>query len=877
MDTELQFHIDAYTQELIDEGAPATEAKSRARQEFGNVTASKEECRKSVGLRSLDEISADLRFASRLLRKDRALTWISVLSLALGIGANTAIFAIAKGVLFDALGVSHPEQLRLLSWQFKGPNQPIPSIYGTFAASPEGFTSTSFSYPVYQELRRRTDVFSDLIAFKNMRTLTVEVNGNAQMTGGELVSANLFQALGVRASLGRTFTSSDATEGASAVAVISHAFWVSTFGQSRDVIGKIIRANSVPVTIVGVAPESFLGPQLGSPAQIFLPLTLQRRIDPTPHGDQLRNGDTWWLLLLGRLKPNITDAKAQAVMNSVFVHQVKASISNYNHSDLNRMQLSISPDSRGEDLLKSRLAQPLYLLLAFVALVLLLSCANVANLLLAKSTTRQREIQVRLALGAGRSRLIRQMLTESLLLSFAASGLGLVLAFGLRHPIAALLRMPNTPEFDWRVLIFVVFIACLTGIVFGIAPALHAFRTSPVSRVNESTRMSANTSAAAARKALVILQVVISSILLVGASLFCRTLIGLLHVETGFVAENLTTFRVILQANRYTSSARIATLHRIEESLAALPGVSNASLVELALVGGDFSGDSFNPNNKPFRDGRQASYNSVGFDFFTTLKIPLLRGRSFNRSDSEDAPKVAVINEALAKTYFPNEDPIGQMFNRHIQIVGICGDTKNRDLRESIPPTFYLPYTQNKGIGQASFYVRSNLGPSALASSLQKVVHGVDPQAPVVELQTQQELIEHSLAEERLFALLSGGFGLLALILASIGVYGVITFSVARRTNEIGIRLALGARSSHVVCKVLAEGVTLVLIGLAIGIASSLMLTYVIRTRLYSVTSADPWSFTIAFVLLLAVALLSAWFPARRAGRTDPMTALRHE
>jgi predicted permease len=826
-----------------------------------------------------EDLAADLRYGLRLLRRDRIVTAVAVLSMALAIGANTALFSVAKDVLFQKLGVSQPEQLRLLRWQFSGPRQPIPSIFGEFSQTPSGgFTSTSFSYPVYQRLTAKTDAFNGLTAFAQAHALTAIIDKEAAVVGAQVVSGNFFQVLGASTILGRPIVPSDAQENSPAVAVLSYDLWVRRFAQSPDVLGKVITLNAVPVTVIGVLSRSSLGPQLGGGSNLFLPVNLKPRVDRNFDGDQMRNGRSWWLLLLGRLKPGVSDARAEAALNPVLQQAAADTLPNHGgRADLHTLSLHVASPSASEHLLRSHLAGPVSILFSLVALLLLLACTNVASLLVAKSAVRTREMSVRKTLGAGRWRIVRQMLTESLLLASLAGTTGLLLAFALRRLLPYFLDLPQPPAFDLGVLAFTLALTLATGLLFGLAPALQMFREQPAVAFNESSRLTSSRSKARLRQSLVVFEMALSTLLLLAAVLFVRTLANLLSAPLGFEPARLLLFEARPSPGRYVGGARFSLYQRLEERLAALPGVRSVALVNDVLISNSSDGSNFDPDSQPYRDGRMSLKNNVSSAFFETVGIPIRRGRPFDKRDSANSPKVAIVNEQLVHIFFPHSDPLGQTFNNGIKIVGVAADSLYSSLRKAPAPTFYQPYFQTEERGNLTFYLKTAADPIKLASTVRKTVTAIDPEIPILNFRTQEEEIHSSLSQERLFATLTSVFGVLALLLSSIGIYGVMRHSVTRRTNEVGVRLALGAQSGQILRLLLSEGLLLAVAGLAAGLLISVFLTSYVRSFFYAVTPSDPLSLTLAALILLTSAALAVWLPARHAARITPVEALRHQ
>ena len=890
VDEGLRFHIESYAEDLVRRGVPREEAARRAKAELGSLAATREKTRQAWGTRGFDEVRGDLRYAVRMLAKSPGFALIAVGSLALGIGANTAIFSIAKHVLLDRLDVPHPTELRLFAWR-SGPRSAVHSSWGDWDSTPQGVSSTVFSYPVYEQLQNQNHELADLFAFKRMGRTNVTVNGEAEVVQGDLVSGNFYQQMEVQPQLGRAIGEADDHVGAPPVAVISDAYWDRRFNRSPSAIGTTMMVNLVPVTIVGVNPRGFTGADgtLMSP-EIFLPISLQPALVPDrTNGSLLTSDRRWWIQIMARAKPGTDVAKARARLDVALEAAVRATMTP--KKDESIPQLVLTDGSRGENEVGQQLARPLWSLMALVGLVVLLACANMANLMLSRAAARQREMSVRLALGAGWRRILRQMMTESLLLAALGGVAGLAVGWLGRNAILAMLSSPAEPVvvqggFDWSVFAFNAALSLMTGLLFGVAPAWKATRTEVSTTLKESAQTATKRRHGYAGKAIVGFQVALSTLLVVAAGIFLRTLINLDEVNPGFDTKDLVLFELRPPVSEYTGEKQIQLFHQITDRLAAAPGVESVSLTSVPPLSNSYDSSDFTPigaKNGPSRDADNAT---VGDAYFTTFRIPIVAGRGFAPTDTETSPKVAVVNRALVKEFFPNGSAIGKSFTTSgakdnkltYQIVGICADTHYGSLRKDPPPVFYLDYLQapEDDWGMA-FAVRTRVSRAAITPELRRAVQAVDRNLPLTDVRTQQEQIDELLMNERIFANLTSGFGVLALVLASIGIYGIMAYSVSQRTNEIGIRMALGAEPGRVLRMVLGEASWMTALGIVVGVGGALALRRLIASMLYGLKPWDPVTYVGTVLLLGLVALGATWIPARRAAGVDPMRALRHE
>jgi len=899
MDAELSYHLENLTDDLIRAGHPPIEAARRARMALGAMTVTKEKMRASLGLRWWDELRADLRYGIRILRKNSGFTAIAATSLALAIGANITIFSVAKQVLYDRLNVPNPAELRLLQWTGDS-NSAVHTIWGSGERREGGgIVSTEFSYPVYRALRAHNQVLEDLFAFKG-DSMNATVGQNAQQLRVEMVSGNYYAQLGVRPQLGRPIQASDDdAAGSSAVAVLSDGLWERAFNRSPAVLGQSIKLSNTLLTIVGVNPHGFTGTEdaLASP-DVFVPLAMQPLLHPAParmpstemtDADMRRNPNFWWVEVLGRVKPGIQDQEARAALDLQMSAAVRDTLTLKEDESVPHLELATG--ARGLHGSDRIFKKPVNVLMVLVALVLLLACANIANLLLARGAQRQREMSVRLALGAGRGRVLRQLLVESLLLAALGGAGGLILGYLGRNVIPNTLsrgwqRSEINVPFDWRVFAFTAAVTIVTGILFGLAPAWLAARAEASNCLKESTHTATRPRHGLAGKGLVIFQIALSTLLVIGAGLFFRTVLALNAVDVGFKPDNLLLFEIHLPSARYPAGKDVQMFSRLEREFGAMPGVERVAPTLGPYIANTISNVRFLPEGEATNHNKRQveNFNLVGNDFFQTLGIPIVAGRSFGPEDTEASEKAGIINQSLAQKRFPNANPVGKRFKvpnmlkeEWVRVVGICANTHYDKLQGDPPPQFLLPYVQQKEMSGMTFAVRSPMEPATLASELRRVVQQLDRDLPVTAIRTQREQINESIQTERTFAALTAGFGVLALTLACVGIYGIMAYLVANRKNEIGIRLALGAQPVQVRSMILRESTWLAAAGIVVGVAAALGLTRLVKSMLYGIHPWDPSTLTGGVLILLMVALAASWIPARRAARLQPMDALRHE
>lgn len=917
MDTELRSHIETYADDLMRTGIPREEALRRARLEFGGLERVKEECRESRGISFIESALQDLRFAFRMLRKSPGFTAIAVLTLAFGIGANTAIFSLIDGVMLRTMPVKDPSQIVMLRWQAH--HFSLNGEYSAFGDCLNGDSNgdrvgCSFPIPLFEQFRAQVNAFSDVTAFAGPAGLKLSGNGVEGNVAGEIVAGNYFSALGVNAIIGRTIAPGDDSLNASPVAVLSYAFWQSTFGGSPSVLGRTIELNDVPFTIVGVAEPSFTNLTPGKTQDLWMPLHIFPRLQVS-WGQNIDGLGNWWLVVLGRMKRGFSVEQAQAATTVVFRNvALHGGQPMAKEADNPRIVLLRAQD--GLTGKRGSYSQQLYFLMIAVGLVLLIACANVAGLLLARGASRQREMAVRLALGARRARIWRQLLTESVLLSLTGGALGILFAYWCVRIVIAFLAAGSSRGFpftitpDWRVLLFVLAASVLTGIFFGLAPAFRSTRLDLTPALKDTMSSGLHrTRKLNLGSLLVVAQVGLSVVVVIGAGLLVRTLENLRNMNTGFDTRNLLLFTIDPTPFGYNQS-QVQNLYRdLSRRLAAVPGVVSVSYSSEALL----SESSWVSNVTII--GQPATVNTdmlaVGPNFLPTMKIPLLQGRSFTPADFAQteqasvtgtkvsannqrtagvAPAPVLVNREFVHEYLSDRNPIGVLISRgedsqtrdggtggteaaDWQIVGVIGDTKYSDLRRTIRPEICVPVVTGRG----SFEVRTAANPTALLSVVRDTVNKVNSDLEVFGFRTQTEQIDLLLSQEHLVAQMSSVFGLLALCLACMGLYGLLSYEVARGTREIGIRIALGAQTTGVLRLIVCRGIVLALVGAAAGIAAAVAVTRFMASMLYGIRPSDPLTILGAAVLLVLVALLACYIPARRAMRVDPMVALRYE
>jgi predicted permease len=835
----------------------------------------------------METLIQDTRYGLRMLIKSPGFTVIAILTLALGIGVNTAIFSLLNQVLLSRLPVRQPEQLVIVS---------SPGSKQGHVSSDTSDGAESFSYPMYKDLRDHNEIMEGFIA-RFSTSLSITFQGQTERTSGELVSGNYFEVLGVNPAIGRTFTSEDdITPGGHPVAVLNHGFWARRFASDPSILNQTMVINGQVMTIVGVAQAGFGGVQVGQTPDIFIPMTMKAQM--TPNWDGLSDRRDYWLNVLGRIKPGSTREQAQAGLQPLYRSlleseaSLQGGISPQTLEQFLSRPLVLEDGSQGRQIIQRDTFRPLSTLMGMVVLVLLITCANLASLLITRGVSRQKEIAIRQALGASRWRLIRQLLVESLVLSLAGGLLGMLVA---AWALAGLLQW--VPQDDWlssisteldqRMLIFNFSLSVLTGIFFGLIPALKSTRTKLSSTLKDQGRnASAGIAHAGLRKGLVVAEIALTMILLIAAGLFARSLYNLRNLDVGMRTDSLITFSIAPELSGYNSARSKELYGQLQESISSLPGVEAVSAAEIRVFADSSTGSNITVEGyTPTEDEDMHAFrNHIAPDYFATLGIPLIAGREFTRADTAQSQKVSIVSESFARRYFGENNVIGRRMKfgagnspLDIEIVGVVKDSKHGGVREEANPFVYIPYTQRRSVGEMTFYVRTSQKPETVASSLRQEVARYDSSLPVFSLRTLKEQIDQSIFGDRLLAMLSSAFGLLAASLAVIGIYGVMSYNVTQRTQEIGIRMALGAQTGNVLRMVVAQGMKLVILGVSIGLVAAFAMTRLMSSLLFGVETSDWMTFGVVAAMLTFIAFVACYLPALRATKVDPMVALRYE
>jgi putative ABC transport system permease protein len=863
LEEEMRFHLEMKAEENLAAGISPEEARYAARRQFGNQTLLQEVSRDMWVVKSIETLFQDLRFGIRMLLKHKGFTVVATLTLALGVGANTAIFSLVNTVLLRPLPFQEADRLMML---------------GAVDARKNGGLS-SISYPNFVDWRAQSGSFERLAAFR-VRNFTFTGSDEPARLNGVVASAELFTLLGVEPTLGRSFRTEEDNAGASVV-IISHGLWRRRFNSDPQVIGRNITLDNRSHTVVGVAPAGFQFPIAAEPADLWTTIAY----DATGDDPMTAQRGLGYLRVIGRLKPGVNITQAQAEMDGI-ARRLERQYPDDNAHWGPRLVPALEQ-------LVGGVRRPLLILFGAVGCVLLIACANVANLLLARATARRREIALRAALGASRGRILRQMLTESALLALAGCVCGWLLALGCLETLLSLIpeNIPRLQEIrlDGRVFGFTLMVSLLTGVIFGLAPALQGAKTELTETLKEGGRSGEGARGASVRSALMIAEVAIALVLMVGAGLLLNSFWRLLQVNPGFDPQQALTFRLSLPDSKYSPPQAVAFFEQLQARLQNLPGARGASVTFALPFSKSGIVTSLDIEGRPVAPGDRPDIDCqiVLPEYFRTMGIRLIEGRDFNARDDLNARPVAIINETLARRFFPNEDPLGKRIRPDIaggpeappirEIIGVVNDVRYRSLTADVPPEVYMPYPQLSVTTGMWIALRTDVDARGLISAARTEVRALDKELPVFEVKTLDQYVSGAVAPQRFSALLLSLFACLSLLLTAVGLYGVISYSVTQRTHEIGVRRALGAQTHDVLKLVLKQGMKLTLIGVLLGLGGALALTRLLQTLLFGVSVTDPLTFAVIVLLLIAVALLACWVPARRAAKVDPMTALRFE
>jgi predicted permease len=894
---ELQFHLDQEAEARRDAGLTADAARHAAARDLGNEARLREDVRALWTWRPLDELSQDVRYALRTMATHRAVSIFAALSLALGIGANTAIYSFMDAVLLRTLPVSDPDSLVVMTWRAKpftfskSGEFVLRSISGrTYRGNDGGVEARIFPYPAFERLREASGpVLASIFTVFRGGTMNVLIDGQAELTDAHYVSGDFFRGLAVPPGAGRLLLTGDDRPDAAPVAVVSAGYAARRFGAIANAVGKQIRINNAAFTVIGVTPEGFEGVEPGAARHLFVPMQAMRLVDGD--GPSFTDPNYYWVEIMGRLRPGVSRAHANAVLSATFAHWVAPTASN----DIQRANLpvlTVGDGAGGLDTLRRRYEKPLFLLQAIVGLILAIACANTANLLLARAAARQREIAVRLSIGAGRFRLIRQLLTESLVLALVSGSAGILLAIAGTRLLSALLANGDDglvlqAGVNWNVLLVTLALSVLCGLAFGVAPAVQATRlqlTPALKAAGAHFEWVARYRVPRLKlqQGLVVTQIVLLMLLLVGAGLFARTLANLQAIPLGFNPENLLLFDLNAAQAGYPEASVVTYYSQLRERFGQIPGVRTATLAHSSML-------RAGRGHPILLDGKrlEGTYRlmQTGPGFFSTMQIPLLAGREIGEGDRASAIAPGVISDLFARTYFPNENPIGRRLTitgglpMEVEIVGISAPAHYGPVKFASPPVLYVSYLQAPpaALQNMTFALRTDGDPSGAIPAVRQIVHDADSRIPVTNIRTQAAELASTINQEILLARLCGAFAVVALVIASVGLYGMLAYTVARRTREIGIRMAIGARGGAVIWMVMREVCATAALGLLISIPIVRGLSKSIESFLFGIKPNDPPAIAIALVTLIGAALLAGYAPARRASRIDPTRALREE
>jgi predicted permease len=895
-----QFHLEEEAEEREAAGLAGEDARRTAQRDFGNMALVQEETRAAWTWTCLEQFVQDCRYGLRNIAANKTFSLLAILSLSLGIGANTSIYTFMDSLLLRSLPVSDPDSLAVLNWGANpvGRDFVMRSMSGSTWRDGKWIeVSGIFPYPAFELIRTNSaPVFSSVFAYYPTRKVNVMVKAQAEQASGEFVSGDYFRGLEVLPAAGRMIIPDDDRAGAPAIAVLSFAYSQRRFGDITSAPGQSILINNAPFTVAGVAPPGFFGVDPGAAPDFYIPLHTNLLL-PLRGGAQNAEGylepNYYWLEMMARLRPGVSLTQAQAVLGPIFHRWVDTTANDRERAAL--PELLVREGAAGLNTLRRQYSKPLFVLLAMVGLILAIACTNIANLLLARATARRREMAVRLSLGAGRFRVIRQLLTESALLASIGGVLGVAFAiWGIRFLTLLLANGREDftlhPDLNWSVLGAAVALSLLTGLLFGLAPALQSARVDVTPALKETRAGQAGSQhslrGVSLSQMLMVTQISISLLMLVGAGLFVRTLSNLQSIQLGFNRDNVLLFRMNARQAGHRDPEIIKFYSDLQKRLSAIPGVRGASASHSPLLGaGTWSGYVV-----PVGQERKTPTHILmtASDFFETMQIPILLGRAFDNREQPGSQPVAVVSEAYAKRYFPDRNPLGQhivisrrppLESRDVEIVGVTRNVRYGDLKGEFRDIAYLPFNQGSyvPVEEMTFALRTNGNPLRYVNTVRTIVREADPRVPLTDVKTQAAQIDQTMNQEIIFARLCTAFAILALLIASVGLYGTMSYTVARRTGEIGIRMALGAQRGAVVWMVLRQAFALALVGLAIGLPTALSMSRLVGSFLFGVKPNSAATLVFAVVILLSAVLVAGYVPARKASRIDPMTAVRYE
>jgi macrolide transport system ATP-binding/permease protein len=888
---EMELHLAEKAAELQADGMTAERARSEARRRFGNVGLKHEESREIWVTRFWSELGQDVRYGFRTMTANKAFSALAVLSLALGIGANTAIYSLMESILLRSLPVADPESLVVLNWHSRQPQEGskewvhvIHGVQGIFWPGDKGaLVSGIFPYGALETLRERNSVFSTLFGYFNGRIRSLAVRGQATSASVEFVTGEYFRGLEVAPAAGRLIDSEDDRLGAAPVAVISFAASQNRYGGPANAIRQPILVDNIPFTVIGVAPPGFFGVDPAVAPDLYLPLHTNVLLDGTGAAHMYGDANFYWIEMMGRLRPGVSMAQAQAALAPRFQQWV-ATTATTDGERAKLPALMLNPGAAGLGSLRRKYSKPLYVLLMMAGLILAIACANIANLSLARAAARRREMAVRLSLGAGRFRVVRQLLTESLMLASLGGTLGVLFAIWGVRSLTLLLsngreNFPLHAELNWNALGVTAALSVVCGLLFGLVPAIQSTRPDVMPALNNGRSGGPRRRA---QHVLVVAQIAISFLILAAAGLFVRTLNKLHSVQLGYARENILLFSVNARQAGHRDP-EIATFYTdLRKRFESIPGVSSATLSHSSIISADRAGETYRGTMKIGAvTVLGAGVLVAGPRFLTTMQIPILAGREIDDRDQPGSTPVAVISERLARTYFGNENPVGQRITfldekLDLEIVGVSANLRYGRLKEESPMTVFVAVSQFSPDGM-TYALRTAGDPLRYVRSVHEIVREADSRIPVTNVVTQAAEIDRTISQEVTFAKLSTGFAVLALLIACVGLYATVSYNVARQVGEIGIRMALGAQRGTVVWMVLRRVLLLAAVGLAIGVPAALSAFQLIKSFLFETQPNDPGTLVLAGVVLLSAAILAGYAPARRASRIDPLAALRHE